>query len=282
MSLNTFTRKHDFLICFDSDGCAMDTMKIKHMECFGPTMVEEWGLEEWNDELLQRWNEINLYSATRGVNRFRALAIALREVDMKYTRIEGLEDLEKFAATATELSNETLETLIPQTASICLQKVLNWSRNVNSRISLISMYQKLPFAGVKDALALSREIADVVIVSSANHQAVKDEWEYYGLLDSVDEIFSQDVGSKDYIINELLKKGYEKEKVVMVGDAPGDREAAIATGVHYFPILFGREEECWREFTSYGLKRLQEGRFSETYQGALDTFFLKHLSAQSE
>ena len=21
-------------------------MKIKHMECFGPTMVEEWGLEE--------------------------------------------------------------------------------------------------------------------------------------------------------------------------------------------------------------------------------------------
>ena len=31
-----FTRKHDYLICVDSDGCAMDTMDSKHMLCFGP------------------------------------------------------------------------------------------------------------------------------------------------------------------------------------------------------------------------------------------------------
>ena len=282
MSLKTFARKHDYLICVDSDGCAMDTMNVKHFECFGPSMVEEWGLEKWNDELLERWNEINLYSMTRGVNRFRALAIALREVDMKYTPIEGLEDLEKFVANSIELSNEAIEALIPQTASVCLQKTLNWSRNVNSRISLIGMYQKLPFAGVQEALAASREFADVVIVSSANPQAVRDEWEYYGLLNVVDDIFAQDAGTKDYVISELLKQGYDKEKVVMVGDAPGDREAAMATGVHYFPILVKREEECWREFGSYGLKRLREGRFSEEYQGALHDFFLRNLNAKSE
>ena len=37
-------KKHDILICVDSDGCAMDTMNIKHMKCFGPCLVEEWGL----------------------------------------------------------------------------------------------------------------------------------------------------------------------------------------------------------------------------------------------
>ena len=25
----------------------MDTMDIKHIKCFGPCMVEEWGLSEW-------------------------------------------------------------------------------------------------------------------------------------------------------------------------------------------------------------------------------------------
>lgn len=47
MTLQEFEKKHDYLICVDSDGCAMDTMDIKHFRCFGPCMVEEWGLEQW-------------------------------------------------------------------------------------------------------------------------------------------------------------------------------------------------------------------------------------------
>ena len=59
-----FQRKKEYLICIDSDGCAMDTMDIKHFQCFGPCMVREWGLEQWEDALLERWNEVNLYSIT--------------------------------------------------------------------------------------------------------------------------------------------------------------------------------------------------------------------------
>ena len=46
MEMNPFSgfeRKKDYLVCIDSDGCAMDTMDIKHHRCFGPCMVEEWG-----------------------------------------------------------------------------------------------------------------------------------------------------------------------------------------------------------------------------------------------
>ena len=37
--LDEFTKEHEYLICVDSDGCAMDTMNCKHLQCFGPCMV---------------------------------------------------------------------------------------------------------------------------------------------------------------------------------------------------------------------------------------------------
>ena len=91
VTLATFERKKDYLICVDSDGCAMDTMDIKHFNCFGPCMVAEWGLEEWKEPILKRWNDINLYTMTRGVNRYKGLAMALTEIDAQYKKIEDLE-----------------------------------------------------------------------------------------------------------------------------------------------------------------------------------------------
>lgn len=38
--MTIFTPKHNFIVCIDSDGCAMDTMNIKHEECFGPSAVK--------------------------------------------------------------------------------------------------------------------------------------------------------------------------------------------------------------------------------------------------
>ena len=103
---DTFERKHDYLVCVDSDGCVMDTMNCKHFHCFGPCMVTEWGLEEWKDEILARWNVINLFSMTRGINRFKGLAMALKEIDGKYTKITGVDALVHWADTAPALSND--------------------------------------------------------------------------------------------------------------------------------------------------------------------------------
>ena len=91
-----FEKKRDYLICIDSDGCAIDSMDIKHFRCFGPCMVKEWGLEAYEKELLESWNEVNLYSMTRGINRFKGLVKALTEVQEKYQPVEGLETLVKW------------------------------------------------------------------------------------------------------------------------------------------------------------------------------------------
>lgn len=235
--LSEFKKKKDFLVCVDSDGCAMDTMDIKHIRCFGPCMVAEWGLEEWKDEILSRWNDINLYTMTRGINRYKGLSIALTEINEKYTAIEALDTLTRWVEESPELSNGALEKAIAADDSISLKKALSWSKAVNASINQLPDEEKLPFEGVKEALAFAHEKVDVAIVSSANLDAVLEEWERYGLLDHTDIVLAQDSGSKAFCIGELLKAGYARDHVLMCGDAPGDLDAAKKNEVFYYPIL---------------------------------------------
>lgn len=276
-NLENFVKTKDYLICVDSDGCAMDTMDIKHIRCFGPCMVEEWGLSEWEAPILKRWNEINLYTMTRGINRFKGLAMHLKEINETYTKIEGIEVLDQWVETSPELSNQALEKAIAEKDNIALRKALSWSQKVNESINELPFEVKKPFEGVAEGLAYAHELADVAIVSSANLQAVVEEWELYGLLDHVDIILSQNVGSKAYCIQELLKKGYDVDKVVMTGDAPGDYDAAKKNGVYYYPILVRKEHDSWNEFKSTAVNKLIDGTYGGEYQEAQIKAFLDNL-----
>ena len=40
-----FEKKHDYLVCVDSDGCLLDNMELKHKECFCPATVNIWNLQ---------------------------------------------------------------------------------------------------------------------------------------------------------------------------------------------------------------------------------------------
>lgn len=277
--LNTFVKKHDFLVCVDSDGCAMDTMDVKHYRCFGPCMVAEWGLEAWQQNILRRWNEVNLYTMTRGVNRFKALTICLSEINDQFTPIEDLDSLILWVETSPELSNSALKSAIAADASPCLKKALNWSLAVNTAITALPDSDKLPFPMAKEALAFAHERADVAIVSSANLEAVLAEWKEYGLLEHTDIVLSQNAGSKAFCIGELLKKGYTPDHVLMCGDAPGDRDAAQKNGVFYYPILVRQEKASWEEFIAEGFGRMLDGAYAGEYQAKKTAQFLKNLGA---
>ncbi len=278
MDLETYGKKKDYLICVDSDGCAMDTMDIKHIRCFGPCMVKEWNLYDWETPILARWNEINLYTMTRGINRFKGLAKMLREIDETYVEIDEIEILEKWVEESSELSNGALEKAIAETDSTILKKALSWSKSVNESITKLPEEEKRPFCGVKEGLAYAHQYADIAIVSSANLQAVLDEWELYGLLDHVDIVLSQNVGSKAFCIQELLKKGYQKDRVFMAGDAVGDYEAAKKNGVFFYPILVRHEQESWEEFKETAVAKLLDGSFGGEYQEEKLKAFTDNLS----
>ncbi len=278
---DTFTKKHDYLVCVDSDGCAMDTMDCKHFHCFGPCMVTEWGLEEWREPVLFRWNEVNLYQMTRGINRFKALAICLKEINDEYTPIEGIEALVHWADTAPALSNDGVKQAAEEATDLLAKKVfekaLSWSKAVNAGIVALSEDLKVPYEGAKEGLAAAHTFADVAVVSSANRDAVEEEWTTHGLLEHVDIVLAQDVGSKAHCIAEMLKFGYAPDKVLMIGDAPGDSDAADANGVYYYPILVNKEPESWQELMATGLEKLKTGTYGGEYQDKKKKEFLQNL-----
>ena len=263
---DSFEKKHDFLVCVDSDGCVMDTMNCKHFNCFGPCMVDEWELGEWKDEILARWNVINLFSMTRGINRFKGLAMALGEIDKQYKPIPGVAALQHWADTAPALSNDGVikaaeETTDPEAKTI-FQKALSWSKAVNASIVKLPEELKVPYDGAKEGLAAAHQFADVAMVSSANRDAVEEEWGKFGLLQHTDIVLAQDVGSKAACIAAMLKFGYDPAKVLMIGDAPGDCDAAEKNSVHYYPILVNHEKDSWDEAINQAFAKLQEGSYA--------------------
>jgi len=277
---DSFERKHDYLVCVDSDGCVMDTMNCKHFNCFGPCMVTEWGLEEWKDEILDRWNVINLFSMTRGINRFKGLAMALGEIDQKYKPITGIAALQHWADTAPALSNDGVAKAAAEAtdadAKLVFKKALSWSKAVNASIVELPEELKVPYDGAKEGLAAAHQFADVAMVSSANRDAVEEEWGKFGLLEHTDIVLAQDIGSKAACIAAMLKFGYDLDKVVMVGDAPGDCDAAEKNHVHYYPILVNHEKASWDEAIAVAFGKLQAGEYAE-YGAEMKKKFLANL-----
>lgn len=277
---DSYQKKHDFLVCVDSDGCVMDTMNCKHFHCFGPCMVDEWDLGQWRDEILKRWNEINLFSMTRGINRFKGLAMALSEINETYRPIPGIDALRHWADTAPALSNDgaakaAQEAADPEAKKILL-KALSWSKAVNASIVRLPEELKVPFDGAKEGLEAAHAFADVAMVSSANRDAVEEEWGKFGLLPHTDIVLAQDVGSKAACIAAMLKFGYDPQKVLMVGDAPGDCDSAEKNGVYYYPILVNHEKQSWDEAIGVAFEKLRSGEYAE-YGAQKKQAFLRNL-----
>ena len=65
---------------------------------------------------------------------------------------------------------------------------------------------------------------------------------------------------------------------VMVGDAPGDLEAAQTVGCLFFPIIPGQEPASWVELRTVALDHLHAGTFIGGYQGELIARFNTALS----
>ena len=260
-----FRKTREFLICIDSDGCVMNTMDVKHMRCFGPCLVYEWDLGEYRDEIIRLWRKVNLLSVSRGVNRFQGLAKVLKSIHENYTEVEGLEEYLRWTESAQELSDKSLEEAYAKTENICMKKALDWSRLVNQSMAMVSDTKKPPFEGTEDALRLAREYADIVILTAANRQEINKEWEVFELAQYTDLLMSQETGRKEECLKTLLEKGYEKDHVLMVGDAPVDLAAAQGAGVLFYPILAYQERESWEKF-SKALECFTEGRYAGAYQ----------------
>lgn len=263
-----YEKTQDFLVCVDSDGCAMDTMEIKHRECFAPEMIKTWNLQENEEYILNLWYDLNLYTQTRGINRFKGLAETFKIISEKGIEIEDLDSLLNWVDTTNELSNRSLKNEIEKTDSKSLRMALEWSLNVNEAIENLPKGDE-PFENVKEGLEALSKIVDISVVSSANGEALNDEWNRNELVPYLRALLGQEAGTKQYCIAELKKKGYDTEKILMVGDAPGDLQAAKNNDVKFYPILVNKEGFSWERLVNEAVPKLMNGEFDEIYQNQL-------------
>ena len=243
-----------FLVCIDSDGCAFDAMEIKHKECFCPAYINYFGLQAVSKYARDAWDFANLYSSYRGIHRLLSLLKALevledrREVKARNFTPPALPELRAYVAAGNPLSNAGLEAYINEhPESEEMKNVLAWSINVNDRIGEM-VHGVPPFPYVRESLQKLSEYADIVIVSATQQLALEREWGEHGLLSLVHSVKGQESGTKKEIIASL-KGDYEDGHVLMIGDAPGDRDAAHANGVLFYPICPDQEAESWEKFS---------------------------------
>lgn len=271
--ISEFRKKTDYLVCIDSDGTAIDAMNAKHNFCHGPAFISTWKLSEHTLEIQAKWNEINLFRETRGVNRFIALVEILELFDGKYIQEPELPVLRTWVETTNDLSNQGLEQAIENQPNIVLlQKALAWSKDINERIASLSYLDKPPFQGVKDFLEFAESQTDIAVISSSNMSAIYEEWKEHGLLDYVDVMTSQEVGTKSECINQMIQKGYHPSNVMMIGDAYPDVDAANDNGTWFYPIRTNKEATSWHLLTSKYFNLFLQQEFINQQQDLLDRF----------
>jgi len=142
-TLARFRPRHEFFIGIDSDGCAFDTMEVKHKECFIPNTIRCFDLQAVSKYAREAAEFVNLYSRWRGINRFPALVLALDLLRVRpEVRARGV-DVPELNAVRTWLEHES-KPANPGLERACaaasgnraaeLRRVLDWSKAVNASI----------------------------------------------------------------------------------------------------------------------------------------------------
>ena len=288
--LESFKPQHEYLVCIDSDGCVFDTMGIKQRECFCPWMIAYFGLQPVAQAARECKEFADLFSKTRGANRHITIKRILTELLPSHPLVKRrnfkVPQFPHYFAWVDDpnsvLSNDGLRRAIQEAESEEarreLEHVLEWSERVNWAIREI-VKGIPPFPFVRESLEALSDKADVVVVSQTPLEALEREWAEHGIDRYVSLICGQEMGTKSQHIA-ATSRHYEKDHVLMIGDAPGDLRAARDNEVLFYPVIPGEEEASWEFFYREALGRFLEGEYARDYEHKLIERFERALPAR--
>ena len=271
--LRDFKPSKQFFVGIDSDGCIFDSMEIKHKECFTPMFIKHFELQAVSKYARECWDFVNLYSKTRGANRFPALVRALGllrerpQVQARKVHVAETQALEEWIARETKLGNATLAAEV-QRGNKGLEQVKTWSDAVNRTIEDM-VHGVPPFPLVQESLEKVSQLADAMCISQTPAEALRREWAEHGIDQFVRMIAGQEMGTKTEHLKFAAKDKYGPNRILMIGDAPGDYNAAKKNGALFFPINPGNEETSWERLHQEGLARFFKGTFAGAYEAEL-------------
>ena len=275
--------KYDFFVGIDSDGCAFDTMEIKHKECFCPNIINHWSLQGVSKYAREAAEFTNLYSAWRGVNRWPAL---IKVFDLLRERPEVLKrgvaipeapHIRAFIADdAYPGSNDGMQAYKDAYPNPELDTAMAWSLAVNATIADM-VHGIPPFPYIRESLELLIDKADMIVVSQTPDEALYREWKEHGIDQYVRIIAGQEKGKKSQHIEWAAGGKYQTNHMLMIGDAPGDMRAARANDALFYPINPGHEEESWQRFYEEAVIKFLSEDFQGAYEAKLIDEFEKFM-----
>ena len=267
--------RNGFFVGIDSDGCAFDTMEIKHKECFTPNIIKHWKLQPVSKYAREAAEFVNLYSKWRGINRWPALVMVfdlLRErpeVQARNVVPPEAPCIRAFIADdAFPKSNDGLQAYMAAHPDPELDTAWAWTTAVNASVADM-VHGVPPFPYVRESLAFLDGKADMIVVSATPMEALTREWEEHDIARYVQVIAGQEMGKKALHLELAAKGKYAPDRVLMIGDAPGDMKAARANGALFYPVKPGHEEESWQRFYKEALHRFLAGEYAGDYEAAL-------------
>ncbi len=274
--------EHDYLVAIDSDGCAFDSMEIKHKECFIPNIIKFWNLQPVSKYVRGSAEFVNLYSKWRGTNRFTALVKVFellrdwQDVKDRNVTIPFVPSLVEWINKETTLSNPNLKAEVDKSNDPVLENALKWSESVNSSVK--DIVQGIPpFPYVRESLKKISQWADIIVCSATPCDALKREWKEHAIAEYVKVIAGQEMGSKKEHLQLALNGKYNRNHVMMIGDAPGDMSAAKLNDVFFYPINPGAEEKSWKLFFYKVSDTFSKGNYTKDYESSLIAEFDKLL-----
>jgi phosphoglycolate phosphatase-like HAD superfamily hydrolase len=272
---------HDFFVGIDSDGCAFDTMEIKHKECFTPNIIKHWKLQAVSKYAREAAEFVNLYSKWRGINRWPALVMVfdlLRErpeVQARNVEPPKAEYIRAFIADERfPKSNDGLKAYMEEHPSPELERAWQWTNAVNDTVADM-VHGVPPFPYVRESLQLLEDEADMIVVSATPLEALRREWKEHKIAQYVEVIAGQEMGKKQLHLELAAGGKYPLTHVLMVGDAPGDMKAAKANNALFYPINPGDEEASWQRFYEEAVQKF----LAEEYAGAYEDRVIAEFEA---
>jgi phosphoglycolate phosphatase-like HAD superfamily hydrolase len=267
--------QHEFFVGIDSDGCAFDTMEIKHKECFAPNIIKHWHLQAVSKYAREAAEFVNLYSKWRGINRWPALVMVfdlLRErpeVQARNIVPPQAYDIRAFIADdAFPKSNDGLKAYMVNHASAELATGWAWTNAVNSTIADM-VHGVPPFPFVRHSLQLLNDKADMIVVSATPIEALVREWQEHAIAHYARVIAGQEMGKKQLHLKLAATGKYAPDHILMIGDAPGDMQAAKANDALFFPVNPGHEEASWQRFYEEAVHKFLVEEYAGAYEATL-------------
>jgi phosphoglycolate phosphatase-like HAD superfamily hydrolase len=280
--LRAFNPNHEFFIGIDSDGCVFDSMEVKQKEFFIPIALKYFNLFRIAKPLRETWEFVNLYSVYRGGNRFPAmikvfeLLAERKEVIESEVKLPDLSSLKDWVKSETKLGNATLRKHYEENPDKSLEIVLKWSETINREIGEW-LHDIPPFSHFVSSMEKISGNADIIVVSQTPLEALEREWLENDLKKYVSMIAGQEHGTKAEHIAMAAKGKYPDNKIILIGDAVGDLNAARNNGILFYPIVPGKEDKSWERFMNEGYDRFTTGKFAGSYEESLLKEFMVAL-----